>query len=324
MSTEENRQTLEGELHFTESINDLKKKLQNISLESPVRKSAPEAVTKSWSLQSIQMVANQGVNSTALTNHVERFLSVSTLPSIQGASKVSIGSMLQCIENAPAIVTIDLALTAAVTFQDFNDLLNIASKHCPELNTRVQPPIGSQTTFSKPLGYIVFSQNVIALLQEINRSQINETDLEISLQQFLRAHQYPFSLKSLKDNINFWKQLKAAMTDFEKDATDSKNLLHNKESAPKCQKIIKDTQKIFESIIKLTETCSDFMDLGKLETSNVEISKAVNYCDLLSRYLNDIATLILDNVPSKSGKIQTYSKIFKEFHSLMHEKNFYL
>lgn len=131
--------------------------------------------------------------------------------------------MLQCVENGPAIVTIDLALTAAATFQDFNDLLNIASKHCPELNTRVQPPISSQTTFTKPLGYIVFSQNVIALLQEINRSQINDSDLEISLQQFLRSHQYPFSLKSLKENINFWKQLKLAMLDFEKDAVESKS-----------------------------------------------------------------------------------------------------
>lgn len=82
MSTEENRQTLEGELRFTESINDLKKKLHNISAASPARKT--DLVSKSWSLQSIQMVASQGVSSTALTNHVERFLSVSTLPSIQG------------------------------------------------------------------------------------------------------------------------------------------------------------------------------------------------------------------------------------------------
>lgn len=84
MSTEENRQTLEGELHFTESINDLKKKLLNISVESPSKKSAPEAISKSWSLQSIQIIANQGVTSTALTNHVERFLSINTLPGIQG------------------------------------------------------------------------------------------------------------------------------------------------------------------------------------------------------------------------------------------------
>lgn len=83
MSTEENRQSLEGELNFTRAINDLKKKIQNISLESPVRKSGIDSVSQSRSLQSIQFVANQGVSSTALTNHVERFLSAYTLPSIQ-------------------------------------------------------------------------------------------------------------------------------------------------------------------------------------------------------------------------------------------------
>lgn len=137
--------------------------------------------------------------------------------------------MLQCIENVHAIVTIDLALTTAMTFQDFKDLLNIASKHCPELSTRVQSPISPQTTFSKPLGYIAFSQNVIALLQEINRSQVDETDFEVSLHQFLRAHQYPFSLKSLKDNINFWKHLNMAASDFEKNCLDSGTLVLNKE-----------------------------------------------------------------------------------------------
>lgn len=85
LSVEENKQTLEGELQFTESINDLKKKLQNISLESPVKKHGTDgSLSKSYSLQSIQMVAIQGVTSTALTNHIERFLSVSRLPSIQG------------------------------------------------------------------------------------------------------------------------------------------------------------------------------------------------------------------------------------------------
>lgn len=83
MSTEENRHSLEGELNFTRAINDLKKKIQNISLESPARKSVMDSVSKSRSLQSIQIIANQGVNSTVLTNHVERFLSAYTLPSIQ-------------------------------------------------------------------------------------------------------------------------------------------------------------------------------------------------------------------------------------------------
>lgn len=82
MSTEENRQNLEGELNFTRGINDLKKKLHNLSAESP-RKSGMDSASKARSLQAIQIIANQGVNSTALTNQVERFLSAHTLPSIQ-------------------------------------------------------------------------------------------------------------------------------------------------------------------------------------------------------------------------------------------------
>lgn len=142
---------------------------------------------------------------------------------------MSAGSVLQCVENTAATVTIDLALTTAKTFQDFKDLLNIASKYCPELNTRIQSPISAQTTSTKPLGYIVFTQNMIALLQEINRSQVNESDLEISLQQYLRSHHYPFSLKSLKDNINFWKHLNLAFLDFEKNLQESKTLVNCKE-----------------------------------------------------------------------------------------------
>lgn len=127
------------------------------------------------------------------------------------------------------MVTIDLALTTAMTFQDFKDLLNIASKHCPELSTRIQSPISAQTTSTKPLGYIVFTQNMIALLQEVNRNAVRETDTEVSLQQFFLSHQYPFSLKSLKDSINFWKNLELSISDFEKNFEESKTLVNEKE-----------------------------------------------------------------------------------------------
>ncbi|KAK6621475.1 hypothetical protein RUM44_001282 [Polyplax serrata] len=298
MSTEENRQNLEGELNFTRGINDLKKKLHNLSAESP-RKSGMDSASKARSLQAIQIIANQGVNSTALTNQVERFLSAHTLPS---HSKVSAGSVLQCIENSTAMITIDLALTTANTFQDFKDLLNIASKYCPELNTRVQSPISAQATSTKPLGYIVYTQNLMMLLQEINRNRPSDTDAEISLHQFLRSHQYPFSLKSLKDNINFWKLLNLAFLDFDKNVEESRFLVGSKEGLlVKCQKNIKETQNIFESVIKLTESSSEFMDLGKPDVPAGEISKNVNYCDLLSRYLSDLSTFVLENVSTKGG-----------------------
>lgn len=215
---------------------------------------------------------------------------------------MSVGSMLQCIENAQAIVTIDLALTSDMTFQDFKGLLNIASKHCPELSTRVQSPISPQTSFSKPLGYIIFSQNIIALLQEVNKSQDSDDDIEISLNQFLRSHQYPFSLKSLKDSISFWNQLKSAVLDFEKCNSENAALIVNKDvSVGKYQKNIKEMQKIFDNVKKLVETCCEFMDLGKTDNSSAEISKTVNYSDLLSRYLTDLASFILENIPPKTG-----------------------
>lgn len=241
---------------------------------------------------------------------------------------MSAGSVLQCIENSTAMITIDLALTTANTFQDFKDLLNIASKYCPELNTRVQSPISAQATSTKPLGYIVYTQNLMMLLQEINRNRPSDTDAEISLHQFLRSHQYPFSLKSLKDNINFWKLLNLAFLDFDKNVEESRFLVGSKEGEKrflilendhyyeiifkiifsfisgllvKCQKNIKETQNIFESVIKLTESSSEFMDLGKPDVPAGEISKNVNYCDLLSRYLSDLSTFVLENVSTKGG-----------------------
>lgn len=127
------------------------------------------------------------------------------------------------------MVTIDLALTASTTYQDFKDLFTIASKHCPELNTRVQSPISAQSSSIKPLGYIAFSQNMYQLLQEINRNQINKSDGEISVQKYLRSHRYPFSLKSLKDNINFWKNLNLIYSDFKSNYDESKGLAYCKE-----------------------------------------------------------------------------------------------
>lgn len=80
---------LEGELKFTESMNDLRKKLLNLSCDSPSRKVSrvggqDKSVQKSSSFQSIQQVASQGVNTTQATNHVEHFLSGGKLPNIQG------------------------------------------------------------------------------------------------------------------------------------------------------------------------------------------------------------------------------------------------
>ena len=84
MSTEENRQSLEGELNFTRAINDLKKNLKSIFADSSARKNSElEPVPVSRNLQSFQIVVNQGVSSTVLINHVERFLSSHSLPSIQ-------------------------------------------------------------------------------------------------------------------------------------------------------------------------------------------------------------------------------------------------
>lgn len=86
MSTEESRQVLEGELNFTQALIDIRKKLQCLG-ESPMRKTSEVVVKsprKSSGLQAVQQVAEQGLSATAVTSHVERFLSSTTLPTIQG------------------------------------------------------------------------------------------------------------------------------------------------------------------------------------------------------------------------------------------------
>lgn len=121
------------------------------------------------------------------------------------------------------MITIDLSLTASNTYQDFINLLNIASKHCPELSTRIQSPISPGTGFTKPLGYLAFTQNVIALLKEVNKCGQDE----MSVQELLRSDRTSFALKTLKEKIVFWKETGNCLVELDNLAVE--NLLHGRD-----------------------------------------------------------------------------------------------
>lgn len=89
---------VEGELNFTQAVSDVRRKLQSLS-ESPCRRPGQvptKSPRKSGGLQAVQQVAAQGVTATALSNHVERFLSTATLPVIQGEVYFFVPTLKEC------------------------------------------------------------------------------------------------------------------------------------------------------------------------------------------------------------------------------------
>lgn len=200
--------------------------------------------------------------------------------------------MLQCMENSAATVTLDLAITASTTYHDFRDLVSLAGKHCPELTTRLQTPLGG-AAYSKPLGYIAFAQTLIALLQELNKEAAMPPAV------FFRTRHASFSLKTLKEQETLWKQLKALEQEVAKSRRESETFAKD---LSRCQKNIKSMQKILENVTKATETSVETLDIGRSDASTSELAKSVNYTELLNRYLSDLATLSLDFVTTKTGQ----------------------
>jgi len=200
--------------------------------------------------------------------------------------------MLQCLENSSAIVTLDLALTSSSSYQDFQDLLNGACKHCPELMSRPTPPLPN-ASLSKPLGFVSFIHTIMAILHECSK----ETSLSPTV--FLRSRQVSFSLKILKDQQRLWKQLKILEEEVMKNQSDE-----NREprDVGKNQKKVKVMHKLLESVTKLMD--QDVIDFGRSEVASSEMAKnlSCNYFELFNRYLSDLASLSIDFLPSKSGK----------------------
>lgn len=201
--------------------------------------------------------------------------------------------MLPHIENSAAAVTLDLAITSSLNYQDFRDLFNLAGKHCPELNTRSQYSLGTAVT-AKVFGYIHFSQTLMSLLHELSKES------SMSPATFFRTRQSSLVLKTLKEQESLWKLIRNYQHEVENSQRESKTI--GKDLA-KGQKNLKNMQKILENIKKISDSSLDVLELGRSEVSSNEAAKIVNYSELLNRYLSELAGLSMDFISPKSGKI---------------------
>jgi hypothetical protein len=140
-------------------------------------------------------------------------------------------TMLQGVENNVAMTAVDLALTFGATYEHSASLLDVAYKHCDILQKGLS---SSDTSGSKSRtrnvvpGYILFTQNIIRLLKEANKSQSSSSIFpsSISLCDLIRSEYHPLSLRTMKDHTAFWNSLHVATVEFQTalDSADDKKV----------------------------------------------------------------------------------------------------
>ncbi|XP_063235572.1 zinc finger FYVE domain-containing protein 26 isoform X2 [Bacillus rossius redtenbacheri] len=212
--------SLVAEVKFTEAYQNLRNRLEACCAVKDQSSYGSCGQSSGSSLpykKSIENVASGVVQSSSLASQLENFLSVVPLPNLHSTNlqEQDGGPSLDgASDDARAVIAVDLALTLGNSYQQSVSLLDVACRHCPELQGGDGPGRRKKKTLSGRLG---FARDAIGLLKEVNAEERDPgagvLPADVSLRDLLLSAQYPLALKPLRGVLLFWSDLDSASRD---------------------------------------------------------------------------------------------------------------
>ncbi|XP_066995944.2 uncharacterized protein Sptz [Anabrus simplex] len=259
------------------------------------------------SLQSIKQVATAGVHSTSLTSEVERFLSVNSLPEVQGIKEIirdfpQTANMMKIADSGISLATMDLALTVGITYEHSVSLLDLLRKHCPDLQAT-----GFQGSPSTDIpGSMQFMQNMIQSLKLTSTEHCEDKSdtllsYKISLRDLLSSVHSFLSPKSLKEHVLFWNTIFSLVRDFQKNMGDCTTVISSsiQESPESKETSERKDHSAFRKLMTVIGTSVVAKESQKSPTSAAQGDKiCISYLEWLYTYLKLLSVSLMQNVPS--------------------------